>query len=128
LKNYEKFKIIPLPPILPRTVLANKLRSLSERVGGYTVHEYIIFRVPSSQIFHKTDWDIQAFENAATAIVKRVGGILVSSSQKGGKWEILWEMPIDPSISVQTNKVIDKIENLPEYRIPKQYGAKVTVE
>jgi hypothetical protein len=60
--------------------------------------------------------------------VKRVGGILVSSSQKHGNWEIVWEMPTDPSISVQTNKVVDKIESLSEYRIPKQYGARVTVE
>lgn len=125
LRKIQNYTATPNPS---RTALANKLRSLSERVGGYTVHDYITFRVPSDRIFHQTDWDIQAFEDAATDIVKRVGGILVESYKKGGKWEIVWEMPTDPSIPVQTNKVVDKIESLPEYRIPKQYGARITVE
>jgi len=125
LRKIQAYSITPNPS---RIVLANQLRSLSERVGDYTVHDYIIFRVPSSRIFHKTDWDLQIFEEDATKIVKKVGGILVSSAQKQDNWEIVWELPINPAIPIDAYAVAEKIEKLSEYKIARQYGARVTVE
>lgn len=111
-----------------RVVIANELRGLAKRVGGDLYPEYIVFKVPSGRIFHKTDWDIDTFVNAATSIVKKVRGTLVHNYMKAGFFEVMWQMPLNPAVPVKTNEIIDKIEKLPEYTIPKEYGARITVE
>jgi hypothetical protein len=107
--------------VLDLTARPDFSKIFNRHAGAMWNTDYITITVPTGKMFHQTDWDIRAFETALEKIADRATGTYVSGTQKSGKFEFVLEVP-----SERVSAVESMIQKLPEYKIPKQYGAEIS--
>ena len=107
-----------------RLELAKGLVKIAKKLAAYDT-EYLVVKIPSGNIFHETDFDINDFEDKVTGILKEedMDSLLVSSRMQAHFWIMTWEVGAAADVA----NVMDAIKRLPEWRLLGKYGAKILV-
>lgn len=105
-----------------RTEVAKSLVKIAKKLAAYDT-EHLVVKIPSGNVFHETDFDINDFEDKVTQILKEEDSLLVSSRMQAHFWIMTWEVPAAADMA----NIVDAIKRLPEWRLLSKYGAKILV-